>query len=51
MTSHDLRVEKKGQKAEVLLVSSRLLSGEFFLSGQAQSRLGSETLMDVFNDS
>ena len=51
MTSHDLRVEKKGQKAEVHLVSSKLLSGEFFLSGQAQSRLGSETLMDVFNDS
>jgi len=51
MTSKDLRIEKKGEKADVHLVSGTVLSGDFFLSGQAQSRLGSETLMDVFNDS
>ena len=50
MTSQDLRVEKKGQKAEVHLFSGKTLEGDFFLSGHAQSRVGSETLMDVFND-
>tara|TARA_B100001123_G_C14868367_1_gene850893 strand:+ start:146 stop:631 length:486 start_codon:yes stop_codon:yes gene_type:complete len=50
MTTKDLRIEKQGQHAEVHLVSGKVLGGDFFLSGRARGRLGSETLMDVFND-
>jgi hypothetical protein len=51
MPNKDLRIKKQGQRAEVHLISGASLTGDFFLSGQAQSRRGSETLMDVFNDS